>query len=410
MKRRDFLLGGAALALPILGVTGWHLWPEQGFLNPCLGKLPAHLAQHELVQAAWQGLTPEHVWDCHTHLIGIGDGASGVWVSPDMHSLRHPVQYAQKRFFLNAGCTGNTPGQVDQDYIAQLHTLMSDMRSGCKLMLFAFDNYHTEAGTIDLQRTALYTPNSYARETALRYPNMFEWVASIHPYRHDCVEALEDAVQQSARAVKWLPAAMGIDPASPLCDRFYAALARHDIPLITHAGTERAVHGGNHREYGNPLKLRRSLEHGVRVVTAHCASLGQDRDLDRGKHGPLVNSIDLFARLMDDPKYHGKLFGDISAMTQTNRAYHLQRILERDDWHTRLLNGSDYPLPGVMPLFSVKRLADLQLIDAAVVPVLQQLRNYNPLLFDFVTKRQLRFGSKQLAHSIFETRAFFQPT
>ena len=54
-------------------------------------------------------------------------------------------------------------------------------------------------------------------------PRDFEWVASIHPYRTDALEALEQAKRDGARAVKWLPSAMGIDPASPRCDRFYRA-------------------------------------------------------------------------------------------------------------------------------------------------------------------------------------------
>ena len=57
---------------------------------------------------------------------------------------------------------------------------------------------------------------------------------------------------------------------------------------------------------------------------------------------------------MDEPRYEGLLFGDISAMTQLNRiGPALDTVLERDDWHDRLINGSDYPLPGVFPLFSV---------------------------------------------------------
>ena len=30
--------------------------------------------------------------------------------------------------------------------------------------------------------------------------------------------------------------------------------------------------------------------------------------------------------------------------------------LASDDWHSRLLNGSDYPLPGIVPLYSMSRL------------------------------------------------------
>jgi len=68
------------------------------------------------------------------------------------------------------------------------------------------------------------------------------------------------AVVVPARGVKWLPAAMGIDPGSPLCDRFYGALARLRLPLITHAGLERAVMGTDVQDYGNPLRLRRALD------------------------------------------------------------------------------------------------------------------------------------------------------
>src|SRR4029079_2466094 len=100
------------------------------------------------------------------------------------------------------------------------------------------------------------------------------------------VEALERSQRGRVRAVKWIPAAMGIDPASPRCDRFYAALARLDVPLITHSGLERAGVSGYSQDLGNPLRLRRALAAGVRVVVAHCASMGTDRDLDRGPGGP----------------------------------------------------------------------------------------------------------------------------
>lgn len=149
------------------------------------------------------------------------------------------------------------------------------------------------------------------------------------------------------RAVKWLPAAMGMDPASPRCDRFYAALARCELPLITHAGLERAVLGADQQDLGDPLKLRRALDAGVRV-------------------------------------------------------------LERADWHARLLNGSDYPLPGLMPIFSIEFIVSRGLLEPAAAPVLSEIRKHNPLLFNFVRKRSLRHGGKMLAARVFETRRFFE--
>jgi mannonate dehydratase len=287
--------------------------------------------------------------------------------------------------------------------------LVDGLRPGAKLLLFAFDRAHDERGAVLWERTGFYVPDGYARDTARAHPAAFEWAASIHPYRADCVEALERARAEGARAVKWLPAAMGMDPASPRCDRFYAAAARLAMPLISHAGRELAVVGTDARDFGNPLKLRRALDAGVRVVVAHCASLGEDRDLDRGANGPAVESFALFARMMDERRYAGRLYGDVSAVTQVNRAGGtLMRVLERSDWHARLLNGSDYPLPGIMPIFSVDHVVSLGLLEASAAPVLTAIREHNPLLFDFVLKRSLRANGKAFAERVFETRRFFE--
>ena len=377
--------------------------------NPCRARLPRRLAEHELVRAAWDGIDVAQAWDAHAHLVGIGDAGSGVVVNPRMQSLLHPGEYARRLFFLNAGCAHDAPDSVDRAYVERMLNLMDGMRAGAKLLLFAFDRVHDERGAVQWERTGFYVPNAYARDTARAHPQVFEWAASIHPYRADCVEALERAKAAGARAVKWLPAAMGMDPASPLCDRFYAAAARLALPIISHAGLERAVLGTDTQDYGNPLKLRRALDAGARVVVAHCASLGQDRDLDRGTGGPLVDSFELFARLMEEPRYAGRVYGDISAMTQVNRAGgSLARVLEREEWHPRLLNGSDYPLPGLMPIFSVEYIVSLGLLQAAAAPVISEIRAHNPLLFDFVLKRSLRRNGRTFAARVFETRRFFE--
>jgi mannonate dehydratase len=83
-------------------------------------------------------------------------------------------------------------------------------------------------------------------------------------------------------------------------------------------------------------------------------------------------------------------------------------MIERGDWHPRLLNGSDYPLPGVMPIFSVDYLVQIGLLAADAAPVLKEIRAHNPLLFDFVLKRSLRSNGHALPARVFETRGFFE--
>jgi hypothetical protein len=167
-----------------------------------------------LVRAAWEGIDPDKVWDCHCHLAGVGDAGGGIYLDASTAGWRYPLRYARRRFFMNAGCVRDEPGQVDMSYVEHLQKLQMGMRPGAKLLLLAFDASVTEAGKESWEQTSLYIPNRYAADVAKGHAQHFEWAASVHPYRRDCVEQLEAAVKEGARALKWLPAAMGIDPAS----------------------------------------------------------------------------------------------------------------------------------------------------------------------------------------------------
>jgi mannonate dehydratase len=413
--RRRFIKTVGTGAMAAAGLAAWRLWPEQGVLNPCLGPLPPALATHPLVREAWAGLDPAQVWDCHAHAFGVGDGGGDLAFDAGHSLAGRPFAVLQEAFFRNAACIEDSPpGRTDAALLARLHELVSAMPAGHKLLLLALDSWHDKAGVRHDERTHFRVGNDYCAELARRWPERFEWAASVHPYRLDAAAEIARVQRLGARALKWIPSAQGIDPASRRCDRAFEMLARLDLPLIVHCGKERAAPGDDN--LGNPLRLRRALEHGVRIVVAHCASMGQDRDLDRGG-GPWVESFALFERLMDEPAHLGRLFGDISALTQTARAGRpLRRVLERAhdasqygaDWAGRLLNGSDYPLPALMPLYSPRVLVDSGLLDAAAVDPLSAIRRHNPLLFDFVLKRHLRLGGRRLAKSVFATRRFFE--
>ena len=410
--RRRLLRAG--LTLGAGGALGWTLnaLARNSLMNPCLAALPPDLANHELVAQAFDGLDATLLRDVHVHLAGTGDSGRGIEMTDRMLSPLHPAEYVQRLFYLNAGCAHRDPGHVDDSYVDRLHNLVEALPAGFKLMLFAFERSYDEDGRAQPEYTAFHVPDSCARDVARSNPDHFEWVCSVHPYRRDAVEALETAARDGARAIKWLPPAMGIDPASPRCDRFYAAAARLGLPLISHGGEEKAVHGAGGQAFGNPLKLRRALERGVTVIVAHCATLGSDIDLDAGAHGPQRPSFELFSRLMGETRNGGRLYGDISAITLRNRDEAVIRtLLRRDDWHDRLLYGSDYPLPGILPLMSPSSLASAGLLDAAAAPVLERVRGHNPLLFDFMLKRLLRDGNHRFGARVFESaRAFTSPT
>jgi mannonate dehydratase len=227
--------------------------------NPCLAKLPQRLADHDLVRAAWEGLDASRVWDSHAHLVGTGDSNSGIYVNPRTESLLNPGEYARRLFFLNAGCVHEEKGSVDRAYVERMHNLADGMKRGFKMLLLAFERAHDERGEPDLRNSMFYVPDAYTRDIARKHSEYFEWAASVHPYRGDALDALESAKKGGAVAVKWLPAAMNIDPASKRCDAFYEFLSQNKIPLIVHAGEERAVTGSEKHDYGNPLRLRRAL-------------------------------------------------------------------------------------------------------------------------------------------------------
>jgi uncharacterized protein len=407
MNRRQFILGAAALGFSATAYAGLRYWPEQGFTNPCLSGLPEDIKHHPLMSQIWAGLDPAQVWDSHVHLVGTGDGGlkkvkSGIWFNPEMDSYWHPILKVQKKYYMNGSCAAEA--DVDNSTVQRMASLAAAMPAGFKLMLFAFDWFHDETGQPVKDRSIFYIPNEYAAKVASGHSQFFEWVCSIHPYRADAVSALADAVQNGARAIKWLPQGMGIDPASPKCDAFYAACKLHNIPIICHTGRESAVQGGN-QDDANPLKLRRALDAGVRVVLAHCASDGEDIDYDNGNKK--VQSFELFLRLMDTPAYQDLLFGEISAITLFNHSWAIQPLLQRTDLHKRLLNGSDYPLPAILPLISLNQLVDKNLLDASQVDFLKSLRLHNPILFDLALKRLINFEGQFFPASVFETRSFF---
>ncbi|MDR3086806.1 MAG: amidohydrolase [Azoarcus sp.] len=413
-SRRRFLRAAGCLTAAGVGIGAvnefsGHRLAKPLLLNPCRSGLPENLRDSPWLTRVWQGLDPAQVWDCHTHLAGTGDSDSGIVLSSQFSSPWHPALYTRRMFYMNAACASPWRGEsasVDENFVQRLLEMVAEMPAGVKLMILAFDYFHDDAGQPQADMGGFYVPNDYARRLAAAHPRAFEWVASIHPYRADAVDLLEEAAEKGARAVKWLPAAQNIDPALPRCDAFFAALARLKLPLISHCGEERAMNADAMR-YGNPLRLRRALEAGAQVVVAHCATIGEDEDFDAGNKPR--SSFELFARLMDEPAWRNNLRGDISAITLRNRKPDvIKTLLQKKEWHGRLLNGSDYPLPGIVPLVSPEALAEAGLLPKEAVADLERLREYNPLYFDLALKRALNWQGDSFPAQVFATRAFFE--
>jgi predicted TIM-barrel fold metal-dependent hydrolase len=358
----------------------------------------------DLIKRAFDDIDPEKLIDHHVHIAGLGVGGTKTFVNSKMRTWKHPFhRFKFKVYMSSAGV--DDEHKADSQLIERLARLVGHIRGHGKHRLLAFDKNYQRDGTVNLEKTEFYVPNQYVFEVAEKYPDLFVPNISVNPYRPDAIAELEKWAQRGARIVKWLPNAMGIDPSDPQCDPFYQKMKELDLILLSHGGEEKAVQAEEDQKLGNPLLLRRALDHGVKVIVAHCAGLGTNEDLD-SKDRKQRDNFNLFMRLIDEKRYEGLIFGEISAMTQFNRiGKPLHTILEREDLHERLVNGSDYPLPAVNILIRTRPLVKQGYLTSSEGECLREIYDYNPLLFDFVLKRNLKRPgtSKTLPAAVFMT-------
>lgn len=283
----------------------------------------------------------------------------------------------------------------------RLVRLIENIPKHGKYTLLAFDKFYEPDGTVNLEKTQFYIPNDYVFRLSRQYPDLFLPAISVHPYRHDAVETLEKWGKRGVRFVKWLPNSMGIDPSHERAQRFYETMKAYQMVLLTHTGKEQAVAAPT-PAFGNPLLLKRPLELGLRVVMLHSATLGECRDLENLPQ--TVPCFDLFLRMMEKAAYEQTLLGEISALTQANRPLeYLKILIQRQDLHSRLINGSDYPLPAVNFIIRTQIFVKAGLLTKQQKEGLNEIYQFNPLLYDFVLKRTLTLPQtgEKLSPSIF---------
>lgn len=398
-------MGGAALlGLSGVGLVGLRLalprWVKSG---PVRATSELSASAQSLVREALSDLDPTLIWDTHAHVVGLGHDGTGCFTNPAMQTHTEPLKRLKFDMYLAAAGI-ERPEHVDEDYVLRLRRLTALAYPRGKALLMAFDHHVRPDGAVDRERSPFFVPNEYVAELC-REEERFGFIASVHPYRTDALTRLEKVKKAGAVAIKWLPNAMGMDPLDARCQSYFEALRQLDLVLISHTGEEQAVHAEEAQKLGNPLRLTRALDAGVRVVAAHCASMGRDEDFSVADR-KLVPSLHLFLRMMKEKKYEGLLFGDLSAVILRNREEDVLRtLLFEGDIHERLVNGSDYPVIAVDPVISLSQLRSRGLLDEEDLSPLREVFSANPLLFDLVLKRRLRVKEGGRTHR-FSPRAF----
>lgn len=365
----------------------------------------------ELVLNCFGELDPSEILDCHVHVLASGPPKkNGCYLHKNWYNgCCHPLSGLKRRaLLLIAGVDPASEELPDDQYMSQItecfaHFLPPDMQRegpGVRASMLGMDEWYDKDGQCRPDKTSIYVCNNWVNhvtttpETRRKH---FSPTPSIHPYRPDCVEQLHYWHKRGCRQIKWLPPTQGIDPADKRCDKFYEAMAKLNPPmfLLSHTGNEHSLNdsGAGIHKFGNPLRLRRALNLGVHVIAAHVCSLGMYKDIEsKIKPPPNALSMDLLLRLLEDPKYDGLMFADISGITSWTRISLTGRIFENTHLHKKLIYASDYPVVAMNFVVWISLLTYVHdLIPRWTAPLLREIHYYNPCLGDFVKKRIMRW-------------------
>lgn len=308
----------------------------------CLGMVGAILSvlgQAEAPPCSQSGTSHTTV-DLHVHVAGLGAGGSGAFINEEMQEgWRFPM-------YLRA--FGVTRELLEQEgdviLLERLNAHIGESARVAKAVILAMDGVVDKSGALDRDATQIYVPNDYLARALPKFEHLL-FGASVNPNRRDAIERLRKAKSEGAVLVKWLPNIMGIDPADEANRAFYEALVELELPLLTHAGRERAFASARD-ELGDPARLTLPLELGVTVIAAHVAT-------DGDTHGEAN-----FERILPLFQRFPNLYADISSLTQINKLGHLDMVLEQPEVVSRLVYGSDWPLqffPLVWPYYHAHR-------------------------------------------------------
>ncbi len=281
----------------------------------------------EVTETNSQAKPERNLTDCHVHLAALPHEGNGCYISPRM--LKSPLfRFLLWKFKLDV----NDPAGTNAKYVADLLAELRSSRYVGRAILLGMDGVYDERGKLDEQATEFLISNDYVLKVVKTYPEDFWAGVSTNPQRGDALEELARCAAAGAKLVKVLPNAQQFDPAQRRYIPFYRALAKHRLPLLSHVGYEFSL-AGKDQSAGDPSKLRVPLEEGVAVIAAHGCSYG------------LVFHEKFYKTFVELCRSYANFFSDISALTLVNRFGMLLKLRRHPELHSRLLFGTDYPLP-----------------------------------------------------------------
>ncbi|MEQ8799467.1 MAG: hypothetical protein RJQ08_00735 [Salinisphaeraceae bacterium] len=394
---------GSALVLLLLLAAGLLLAGDRWLTS--LGGAFAHAPEdaewlltpttRALVEASYDGLgdTPQVV-DHWVHVFSRGDADNGnaSFLNPaagDFWPFRH---YVALRLLLGAGGVRDR-SHLDERYPARLMRQVRSLPHPHQLQLVGLDQRFDRDGRAQPERTLAYVDNERVAALAERYPEHLRAAVSIHPDRPHALAEINRWAGRDIRRIAWMPGLQGFDPADGR-QEFYAAMAEQDMALIVHVGAGPGL-GLGEAAMGNPERLRPALAAGLKVTMVLGGADG--RYPDPQAQGRTVSATELVLRMLREPELEDQLTAVIGGVaTRPHSRQALSRLLQAPDLQGRLGYASVYPLPAVAAATNLGGLRDAGYLPDEATASLRELYDLNPLLFDFVLKRQLRLPHTDL--------------
>jgi len=379
----------------------------------------------KLIKEAYNVGKGKVVVDHHVHIIGSGSKITSLcskmnknetYTNPKRFRIYNPKLYIKTKVLMKASHITELD-EGNQQFIEYLLSLVRNTPSNTQFYLLAMSKYWEKKATGDgfvanIDKTDMYIPNDYVFNLAECLNNKLEAkrfvpVISVHPHNPDAIKILEEFNKKGVSFVKWLPNAMNIDPR--ITDDkymvFYKKMHELKMVLMSHTGREEAINVENetHQNFGFPAFLKHALDAGVTVVMCHSGGDVGHGDKEIKYEGK--NSSESFFDMMDkaSKKTNWDLYGDISALTIEKNIERFVYIIGNETLKYRILYGSDYPLPAVSFLYPVGELIDRKYLEERLRKPLREIFKYNPLIFDFVLKRNIKnpANGKKLPDEVF---------
>jgi predicted TIM-barrel fold metal-dependent hydrolase len=299
--------------------------------------------------------------DIHFHALGNGkdicDADNDVFKNfEDNHHwfvrlLHHSLEGELKELGIDADQDGR---MTTDEYFLLVYNIFKKSKEIDGAVLLAMDAvFDPDEGYLDCWKTDIYITNTFLfnkinelneqlqNDPEVTNPNKkFYLGASVSPNRKNWEDELNIVFNMTdAVLIKWLPSAQHISVNDTKHIEFFQALADNNMPLLTHVGPEYSFPEGRRKKHLDKFQdLELPLDHGVKVIGAHCSS----------PVFPICDRNDTwrFYDFVEQANQGGemKLWADDSALTIWTRMGIIGKIAKNFD-PKYLVHGSDFPLP-----------------------------------------------------------------